>query len=92
MTVTRDIIVWSKQGCSYCDDIKAYLQEQHIPYKTVDVTNNDRFRDILDLKYGVRYVPIVEIGSSESGVYRAITEIGLEHVKNALAVGLPSHI
>ncbi|WP_342550508.1 glutaredoxin family protein [Lysinibacillus sp. FSL M8-0216] len=92
MTVTRDIIVWSKQGCSYCDDIKAYLHEQHIPYKTVDVTNNDTFRDILDLKYGVCYVPIVEIGSSESGVYRAITEIGLEHVKNALAVGLPSHI
>lgn len=91
MTKTRDIIVWSKQGCSYCDDIKAYLEEQRMPYKTVDVTNNDTFREILDLKYGIRYVPVVEIGSRESGVYRAVTEIGLEHVKDALAVGLPSH-
>ncbi|MEK3728045.1 MULTISPECIES: glutaredoxin family protein [unclassified Lysinibacillus] len=91
MTKNVEIIVWSKQGCSYCEDIKAYLQEQRIAYKTVDVTSNDTFRDILEIKYGVRYVPIVEIGSSETGIYQAVTEIGLEHLQKALAVSLPSH-
>ncbi|WP_155592804.1 glutaredoxin family protein [Lysinibacillus cavernae] len=91
MTNNLDIVVWSKQGCSYCDEIKAYLQEQQISYKTVDVTTNDTFRDILEIKYGVRYIPIVEIGSSETGIYKAVTEIGLEHVQKALAVSLPSH-
>ncbi|WP_420910387.1 glutaredoxin family protein, partial [Lysinibacillus fusiformis] len=83
------MIVLSKQSCSYCEDIKAYLREQRIAYKTVDVTSNDTFRDILEIKYGVRYVPVVEIGSSESGIYQAVTEIGLEHLQKALAVSLP---
>lgn len=84
------VIVWSKQGCSYCDEVKTYLQQQGISYKTVDVTHNDAFRDILETKYGVRYVPVVEIGSN--GVFKAITEVGLEHLKAALAIGLPSHV
>lgn len=56
------------------------------------MTHNDAFRDILDTKYGVRYVPVIEIGSSENGVYKAVTEIGLEHLKAALADSAPSHI
>ena len=55
----------------------------------MDVTHNDAFRDILEAKYGVRYVPVVEIGAN--GVFKAVTEIGLEHLKAALAVDLPSH-
>ncbi len=51
----------------------------------MDVTHNDAFRDILDTKYGIRYVPVVEIGSSEDGIYQAITELGIEHLKAALA-------
>ncbi|MFB7158441.1 glutaredoxin family protein [Lysinibacillus sp. NPDC056232] len=89
MAKNIDVIVWSKQGCSYCDEVKTYLQQQGISYKTVDVTHNDAFRDILEAKYGVRYVPVVEIGAN--GVFKAVTEIGLEHLKTALAVVLPSH-
>ncbi len=50
------------------------------------MTHNDAFRDILDTKYGVRYVPVIEIGSSENGVYKAVTEIGLEHLKQRLPI------
>ncbi|MFJ7888850.1 glutaredoxin family protein [Lysinibacillus xylanilyticus] len=89
MAKNIDVIVWSKQGCSYCDEVKIYLQQQGISYKTVDVTHNDAFRDILETKYGVRYVPVVEIGSN--GVFKAVTEIGLEHLKAALAADIPSH-
>lgn len=87
-----NVVVWSKQGCSYCEEVKTYLQEKEIPYQTVDVTHNDAFRDILETKYGVRYVPIVEIGSSKNGVYKAVTEIGLEHLKAALEDSVALHI
>lgn len=82
MAQNLSVVVWSKQGCSYCNEVKEYLTEQNIAYKTVDVTNHDEFRDILDTKYGVRHVPVVEIG--EGNVYRAVTEVGLEHLKDAL--------
>lgn len=84
MTHKVDVIVWSKEGCSYCAEVKTYLQEQGVNYKTVDVTHNDVFRDILEAKYGVRYVPVVEIGSTESGFFQAVTEIGIEHLKVVL--------
>lgn len=82
MAKEKSVVVWSKEGCSYCKEVKEYLNEQNIKYKTVDVTNNDEFRDILNTKYGVRHVPVVEIG--EGGVYRGVTEVGLEYLKAAL--------
>ncbi|MFJ7969857.1 glutaredoxin family protein [Psychrobacillus sp. NPDC096389] len=87
MSQNLSVVVWSKQGCSYCNEVKEYLTEQNIDYKTVDVTNHDEFRDILDTKYGIRHVPVVEIG--EGNVYRAVTEVGLEHLKAALQ---PAHV
>ncbi|MFB6466972.1 glutaredoxin family protein [Cytobacillus sp. Hz8] len=76
------VVVWSKEGCHYCAEVKAFLEEKEIPYQTVDVTYHDEFRDILEIKYGVRYVPVVEIGNGET--YRGVTEIGVEHLQRAL--------
>lgn len=76
------VVVWTKDGCSYCNEVKGYLEEQNISYKTVDVTYQDEFRTILDTKYGVRHVPVVEIGSGNT--FQAVTEVGLEHLKAAL--------
>lgn len=59
------------------------MAEKDLGYKTIDVTENDDLRDILEAKYGVCYVPVVEIG--EENVYRAVTEVGIEHVEKALA-------
>ncbi|MFJ8234867.1 glutaredoxin family protein [Ureibacillus sp. NPDC094379] len=93
MSANLDIIVWSKQGCSYCAEVKGYLEQEGIPYKTVDVTEHDEFRDILEVKYGVRYVPVVEIGLNNT--YQGVTELGIEHLQKAIAefnqkVGLTS--
>ena len=76
------MIVWSKEGCLYCEEVKQYLQEKKIEYQTVDVTNNDERRDILEVKYGVRYVPVVEIGKGP--VYEGVTELGIPHLEKAL--------
>ena len=87
MAQNLSVVVWSKEGCSYCNEVKKYLAEQNISYKTIDVTNHDELRDILETKYGVRHVPVVEIG--EGNTYKAVTEVGLEHLKAALE---PAHV
>lgn len=83
MSTSLSIVVWSKEGCHYCDEIKEYLKINQIPFQTVDVTKADDRRDILEVKYDVRHVPVVEIG--KNGIYEGITELGLDHVKKAIA-------
>ncbi|MGE8081050.1 glutaredoxin family protein [Peribacillus loiseleuriae] len=82
MSHSLSVIVWSKEGCHYCAEVKQYLEEKEIEYQTVDVTNHDERRDILELKYGVRYVPVVEIG--KGNVYEGVTELGIPHLEKAL--------
>jgi glutaredoxin len=77
------IVLWAKNGCSYCHEVKEYLTENRLEYKMVDVTNHDELRDILDVKYGVRHVPVVEIGKGNQ--YVAVTEVGIEHLHKALS-------
>jgi len=76
------IVVWSKEGCSACNEVKTYLEENNLTYKTIDVTQHDDRRDILEAKYGIRHVPVVEIG--KGNVYQAVIEVGIEHLKKAL--------
>ncbi|CAH0250519.1 hypothetical protein SRABI96_03166 [Peribacillus sp. Bi96] len=77
-----NVVVWSKQGCHYCEEVKQYLKEKDIAYQTVDVTDHDERRDILEIKYGVRYVPIIEIG--RGNVYESVTDIGIPSLEKAL--------
>ena len=77
-----NVVVWSKQGCHYCEEVKQYLKEKDIAYQTVDVTDHDERRDILEIKYGVRYVPIIEIG--RGNVYESVTEIGIHSLEKVL--------
>nr|WGD99980.1 glutaredoxin family protein [Bacillus velezensis] len=81
-----NVVVWSKQGRSYCDEVKGYLREKAVAYETIDVTERDELRDVLpQAKYGIRHVPVVEIGAGDSRVYQAVTQVGIEHVERALA-------
>jgi glutaredoxin 3 len=76
------VVVWAKEGCHYCGEVKQYLQDKGINYETIDVTHYDERRDILEIKYGVRHVPVVEIGQGE--VYEGVTKVGIEHLEKVL--------
>ncbi|MER0466899.1 glutaredoxin family protein [Bacillus cabrialesii subsp. cabrialesii] len=84
MTDVVNIVVWSKKGCSYCKEVKNYLDEKGVAFQNIDVSEKEELRDILQAKYGIRHVPVVEIGSSNQ--YQGITEIGIEHLDRALAM------
>ncbi|MFJ5762443.1 glutaredoxin family protein [Neobacillus sp. NPDC093182] len=76
------VVVWSKEGCHYCAEVKQFLKNKGVKYETIDVTHQDERRDILEVKYGVRHVPVVEIGQGE--VYEAVTKVGIEHLEKVL--------
>ncbi|MCY7670053.1 glutaredoxin family protein [Bacillus altitudinis] len=84
MSNNQKIILWSKKGCSYCQDIQSYFNEQHITYSTIDVTEHDHYRNILEEKYGVRYVPVVEI-SRDPHVYQALLNPDIDALRKALS-------
>ncbi|MBT2654730.1 glutaredoxin family protein [Bacillus sp. ISL-18] len=82
MSKELSVVVWAKEGCHYCREVKQYLDDKEIKYKTIDVTHHDESRDILEIKYGVRHVPVVEIGQGE--VYEGVTKVGIEHLEEVL--------
>ncbi|EIJ82264.1 glutaredoxin [Bacillus methanolicus PB1] len=82
MSKPLSVIVWSKEGCHYCDEIKQFLKEKQVDYQTVDVTNRDELRDILEIKYGIRHVPVVEIG--QDNVYKGVTNVGTHFLEKEL--------
>ncbi|KMY51549.1 glutaredoxin family protein [Peribacillus loiseleuriae] len=83
MSKSLNVVVWSKEGCHYCAEVKQFLEEKQVDYQTIDVTNHDERRDILEAKYGIRHVPVVEIG--QNGMYEGVTEIGISHLEKVLA-------
>lgn len=85
MSLSKKVVVWSKEGCNYCQEVKSYLAENNIEYATIDVTQNDAFRDILEVKYGIRYVPVVEISNGSTSEYKAVFKADINALKVALA-------
>ena len=82
MAEINTIVVWSKQGCSYCEEVKVYLESKGLDYQTIDITEKEDRRDILEAKYGVRHVPVVELGHGT--LYEAVTKVGIEHLEELL--------
>lgn len=76
---SKKIILWSRKGCEACQNLKAAFAEQQIDYQNVDVEGKDYLRDILELKYGIRHVPVVEIGRGIT--YEAVTDGDLSKIQ-----------
>jgi len=79
----QHIILWSKTGCHFCQEIKQYLELHDHHYINLDVADNDGLRDVLEAKYGIRHVPVVEVG--RNGTYTAFLETDLEGLAHVLA-------
>lgn len=74
------IVLWAKEGCHYCQTLKDYFATTQLKYQVVDVTYQDAFRSILQTKYGVSYVPVVEIAKNGSTQFTGVTSLELEDV------------
>ncbi|TSB47851.1 glutaredoxin family protein [Alkalicoccobacillus porphyridii] len=84
MSNQTNIVLWSREGCSACQALKAELKEGNIIYKNLDVGEHPYLRDVLEIKYGIRHVPVVEIGKDQH--YEAILDGDLNKILERKAI------
>ena len=84
-TSPKKVVLWSKTGCHFCGEVKAFLTSRNQPFENIEVEGNDVLRDVLEAKYGIRHVPVIEVGGE--GKYEALLEPDLE--KLAALLGQP---
>lgn len=77
---TKKVVLWSKTGCHFCGEVKAFLTERNQPFENIEVQGNDVLRDVLEAKYGIRHVPVIEVGGD--GKFEALLEPDLESWRN----------
>jgi glutaredoxin 3 len=56
------VVVFSTPTCPWCDRAKAYLRQQKIPFREVDVSSDRAAARDLVRRTGQMGVPVVEIG------------------------------
>ena len=55
------VIIYSTPTCVYCKTLKEYLSSKNIPYKEVDVSENEKELEKMVAISGQMGVPVVEI-------------------------------
>jgi glutaredoxin 3 len=84
MSVAKKVVLWSKTGCHYCGEVRTLLDNKEIAYENISVDGNDALRDVLEVKYGVRHVPVVEVSLAGDGSYAGWTDLELSHLEALL--------
>jgi len=74
----KKLILWNRAGCEACRQLKAQLAEHRIAYVSIDVEGKDELRDVLEAKYGIRHVPVAEIGDGIR--YEAVTDGSFDQI------------
>ena len=66
----KDVVVYSTDYCPYCRQAERFLTDKGVPFKNVDVTNDQALRDkLVELSGGRRTVPQIFIGGEAIGGY-----------------------
>jgi glutaredoxin len=80
------VVVFSKQGCKYCNLLLDDLEKLNIPYQKFDITNNIRLRDQLVNYTNVKTVPQIFIMGKFLGGYNEFAGlVATRHLDKLLA-------
>ena len=74
-----DVVLYTTTWCSYCTAAKSFLKLKGVPYREVDLTDDDAGRDALHERTGRTSVPQIFIGETHVGGYddmRALDRAG----------------
>lgn len=74
----KKVVLWNRAGCEACQQLKAQLVENGINYVSIDVEGKNELRDVLEAKYGIRHVPVAEIGKGDN--YEAVTDGSFDRI------------
>ena len=62
-----EVKLYTTEMCGYCVRAKALLKKRDVPYKEIDVTNDDETRTWLTKVTGLRTVPQIFIDGNPIG-------------------------
>jgi glutaredoxin 3 len=65
----KDVVIYTTDYCPYCRQAERFLTDKGVPFKGVDVTNDQDMRDKLVEMSGRRTVPQIFIGGEAIGGY-----------------------
>ncbi|TAN57871.1 glutaredoxin family protein [Patescibacteria group bacterium] len=55
------IIVYSRNFCAWCDDVKNFLKKNNIEFEERDIAKNKEYLDEMVKKSGQQFVPTIDI-------------------------------
>ncbi|MDF2959571.1 MAG: NrdH-redoxin [Paenibacillus sp.] len=64
MSTATQVIVYSSNTCTYCKQLKQYLNDQSIPFEERNIDTNDAFIDELQAM-GMSSLPVTVIGETK---------------------------
>ncbi len=56
-----NIILYTKRGCPWCNDVIDYLQREHIPFEEREVLSNEAYFKEMVAKSGQTKAPTLDI-------------------------------
>jgi glutaredoxin 3 len=69
-TTVRNVLIYSKEGCSYCAMAKSLLDQKNIKYEIIELGNNQDLFTKLVNQTGQKTVPYVFIDDKFIGGYQ----------------------
>jgi|1_EtaG_2_1085319.scaffolds.fasta_scaffold07464_4 glutaredoxin len=61
------IVLYTMEGCPYCDELKGYMQNEGIKYKPIDIDIREKLWESVKKITGEEYVPTVMVVNTDTG-------------------------
>jgi glutaredoxin 3 len=72
------LIVYTKAGCSWCEEVVKFLDERQVDYEDRNVTEDEGYFDELKVKSGQEKCPTLDLNGE------ILTDAGVEEVEGFL--------
>jgi len=63
----KEVLIYTTDYCPYCTRIKAFFEKKGVPFREIDLSNDQEGREALTAKTKLRTVPQVFIGETFIG-------------------------
>lgn len=72
----KEIIIFTLEGCKYCEELKEKLKNERLKYKNIDVDKNEEIGTMIENTYKCTKYPIVVFHSlNRSLIWVSETEL-----------------
>lgn len=74
----KNIIVYTRENCSYCEMAKSLLKRRGLPFKLVDLTHDHELREKVAAPHHWRTLPMIFIDDKFIGGFTELAKLDEE--------------